>query len=70
MDLPTLDLLNDLCERHDWYYTFTDDHKYYVAGSAEITRIRLLMLQLQDEGFGKEAKKIYERWRPEGINYG
>lgn len=25
----------DLLEKHDWYYTYSDDHRYYVKGSKE-----------------------------------
>ena len=66
MDLFTLDELTELCAKHDWFYNFSDDHKVWEKGTAEINRIRQLMLGLQEQGMGKEAKQIYENWRPEG----
>ena len=70
MDLFTLDELTELCAAHDWFYNFSDDHRVWEKGTAEINRIRQLMLGLQAQGMGKEAKQIYENWRPEGVNFG
>ena len=70
MDLFTLDELTELCATHDWFYSFSDDHKVWEKGTAEISRIRQLMLGLQEQGMGREAKQVYENWRPEGVNFG
>lgn len=70
MSVFTLDHLKDLCAAHDWYYSFSDDHKVWQRGNEQINKIREVMLGLQDQGMGKEAKQVYENWKPEGINFG
>lgn len=70
MELFTLDELTELCAKHDWFYHLSDDHKVWKKGNERVTRIRLLMLGLQERGLGREAKQIYENWRPEGVNFG
>lgn len=32
----------DLCARHDWYYAYSDDHRYWVAGEASWDRLKRL----------------------------
>ena len=66
----TLDELKQLCSAHDWFYSFSDDHKVWKKGSAQISKIRECMLGLQEQGMGKEAKQVYENWKPEGVNFG
>ena len=70
MEHFTLDQLKDLCAAHDWYYSFSDDQKVWKKGVAQINLIRECMLALQEQGMGKQAKQIYENWKPEGVNFG
>ena len=70
MEHFTLDQLRDLCAAHDWYYSFSDDQKVWKKGVAQINLIRECMLALQEQGMGKQAKQIYENWKPEGVNFG
>ena len=70
MAVYTLDCLRQLCEAHDWYYNFSDDHRVYTKGNVEIKTIREAMIYLQETGQGRQAKAIYENWKPEGINFG
>lgn len=70
MEHFTLDQLKDLCAAHDWYYSFSDDQKVWKKGNAQINLIRECMLSLQEQGMGKQAKQIYENWKPEGVNFG
>ncbi len=32
----------DMLEKHDWYYCFSDDHRYWVAGERSIKELRRL----------------------------
>lgn len=66
----TLDQLRDLCATHDWYYSFSDDQRVWKKGNTQINLIRECMLALQEQGMGKQAKQIYENWKPEGVNFG
>lgn len=70
MSVFTLDQLRELCAAHDWYYSFSDDQKVWKKGNEQINLIRECMLALQEQGMGKQAKQIYENWKPEGVNFG
>ncbi len=70
MEHFTLDQLKDLCAAHDWYYSFSDDQRVWKKGNDQINLIRECMLSLQEQGMGKQAKQIYENWKPEGVNFG
>lgn len=41
----------DLCEAHDWYYNFTDDHGVWKRGEAE--RLRLIELSEDNPEFAR-----------------
>lgn len=70
MTVPSLDKLKEMCEQHDWLYFYSDDHKVWARGNAEIKAIRDMMILCQESGMGREAKQIYENWKPEGVNFG
>jgi hypothetical protein len=70
MTIPSLDKLKEMCEQHDWFYSFSDDHKVWERGNEEIKAIREMMILCQESGMGREAKQIYENWKPEGVNFG
>jgi len=68
VDNDFMQLLRDLktaCSKHDWYYNYSDDHRYWKKGSAEAEHIRALMTKLKDHGLGDEATKIYNSERPQ-----
>ncbi len=31
-ELPTLEEFKETCNSHDWYYSYSDDHKVWKAG--------------------------------------
>lgn len=70
MELFTLEQLTSLCEKHDWFFSFSDDHQVWKKGCAESDRIKEVMFGLQQQGMGQQAKQIYNNWRPEGLNFG
>lgn len=48
-----------LVKHHDWYYNYSDDHRYWSAGNSAAQEIRKLMDQL-----GPEAVKFYNQACP------
>lgn len=48
---------------HDWYYQMSDDHRYWVKGTAEAARIKQLKerLMLIDRNRAEELYKKYEQ---------
>ena len=62
-----LELLEQMLQNHDWFYHFSDDHRYYVKGRDESQRIRVTMDRLAELGFETESKELFETYRPDGI---
>ena len=50
MNLVSIDILRSLLEKHDWYYNYSDDSRYFRKGEDELKEIRRLVLLLGDEG--------------------
>jgi hypothetical protein len=38
----TIEEFYDMLEKHDWYYDFADDHRYWKAGKASLEKIKIL----------------------------
>jgi len=45
----------DMLVRHDWYYTYSDDHRYYLRGRDK----EIELLKIAGE-LGKEYKDLYD----------
>jgi len=45
-----------LLETHDWFYMYSDDHRYYTKGSDESARIQAIM---KDD---KELQEVYKNY--------
>lgn len=50
----TKDEYNIMLDRHDWYYEFSDDYKWYKKGLAERTELRRIA------NTNEELKLMYE----------
>lgn len=62
-----LELFEKMLQSHDWYYHFSDDHRYYIKGRDSAQRIRVMMERLGELGLETEAKELFENYRPEDI---
>ena len=63
----TLETFKSMLETHDWFYTYSDDHRYYTKGRDEAHKIRIMMERLEAAGQGDQAKELFEKYRPEFI---
>jgi hypothetical protein len=61
-----LDALEELLKKHDWYYMMSDDNRAYTQGSAQQYEIRKIMKQLEDIGYIKDAKALFNKYSPDG----
>ena len=61
-----LDALEELLKKHDWYYMMSDDNRAYTQGSAQQYEIRKIMKQLEDIGYIKDAKALFNKYAPDG----
>ena len=59
-----LDQLEAALKSHDWYYMMSDDNRAYTAGRQEQSEIRSIMKGLEDLGYGKDAKDLYNQYAP------
>jgi len=59
-----LDALETALENHDWFYYMSDDNRSYSKGSAQQSEIRKIVKDLENMGYGKEAKDLYNQYAP------
>lgn len=64
----TMNTLIDLLQKHDWYYMMSDDSRAYNSGRNEEREINGLMKNLENLGFGDDAKSIYNEYAPENMS--
>jgi hypothetical protein len=61
-----LDALESLLKKHDWWYMMSDDNRAYTQGSAQQYEIRKIMKELEDIGYGDDAKELFNKYAPDG----
>ena len=47
----TIEEFYEMLEKHDWYYDFADDHRYWKAGKSSLEKIKALTIK--DANFAK-----------------
>ena len=61
----TIDEFEKLLENHDWYFSMSDDHRYWAAGQASLARIEQAKEALMTQGYTAwELEKITQKYRP------
>jgi hypothetical protein len=56
--------LKEMLKSHDWYYSYSDDQRYYKRGMVERERIEAEIERLTAEGFRAEACALYNEMKP------
>ena len=51
-----------LLKAHDWYYSYSDDHRVYVRGEEQYAKLRELMSKLDPDG------KIWKQYSPDHVD--
>mgnify|MGYP003146355828 FL=1 len=64
-----LKILENLLKNHDWFHQYSDDFGVYESGQEEWYKINAIMKALENDGFGKEADELYEKYLPEPLKY-
>ena len=61
-----LDILESQLKSHDWFYEYSDDHRYYNSGLREFTQIWQTIEQLQEIGENEfdQAIAMYKEHKP------
>ena len=60
MDLSKLE---KMLREHDWYYMYSDDHRYYERGRDQSRAIDIEMKAAAAAGMEDEAKALYEEFK-------
>ena len=60
MDLSKLETM---LREHDWFYMYSDDHRYYEKGRLEWAAIQREMAAAAAAGLEVEAKALYEKFK-------
>jgi hypothetical protein len=61
-----LDVLEDKLKKHDWFYMMSDDNRKYKEGTTQQIEIRKIIKQLEDIGYGEDAKTLFNQYAPDG----
>ena len=56
--------LEEMLKSHDWYYSYSDDQRYYKRGMVERERIEAEIERLSAKGFRAEACALYNELKP------
>ena len=61
-----LDTLESQLKHHDWFYEYSDDHRYYTSGLREFTQIWHTIDKLQEicENEFDQAIDMYKKYKP------
>jgi hypothetical protein len=61
-----LDTLESQLKHHDWFYEYSDDHRYYNLGLREFTQIWHTIEELQSIGENEfdQAIDMYKKYKP------
>jgi hypothetical protein len=61
---PMLKELEQRLKSHDWWYEFSDDHRYWKRGGQEMDAIRKLVAKINDAGLQKQGEAIWKKTAP------
>lgn len=61
----TLDEFKSMLENHDWFFTYSDDHRYYTKGRDERNAIYDAFDFLTKQGLKQEARELYNDISPD-----
>ena len=61
----TVEEFRSLVEKHDWYYTYSDDHRYWRKGQDSWNEIQKALEELTSLGLRAEACSIYNELKPD-----
>lgn len=61
----TLDEFKSMLENHDWFFTYSDDHRYYTRGRDQRAAIEKAYDKLSEQGLEQEAKELYNDISPD-----
>jgi hypothetical protein len=61
----TLETFKSMLETHDWFYSYSDDHRYYKRGRDQRALINKALDELTEQGLEREAKDLFNEVSPD-----
>lgn len=65
--MTTLERLEAALKAHDWFYTYSDDHRTWCKGEAQSREIEGLLREATTEGQAVEANRLYHQYLPKSL---
>lgn len=62
--MTTLEDLEVMLKRHDWYSEYSDDYRSWKAGWEDSLRIKAMINELSERGMGEQAQALYDKYKP------
>lgn len=64
----TLEMFETMLRRHDWYFNYSDDSRWYNRGLQERKEIDAAIENLRAQGFEREVRDLFNDLSPDGFN--
>lgn len=61
--------LEEQLKSHDWFFEYSDDHRYWGAGLKEKLEIADTMKLMREAGYGDLAKTMLNKYKPKVENH-
>ena len=61
--------LEEQLKSHDWFYEYSDDHRYWSAGLKEKLEIADTMKLMKEAGYGDLAETMLNKHKPKVQNH-
>lgn len=67
IDTFALEMFNDMCKNHDWYYNYSDDHRVWKAGVAAESKLKARFRTLLNGNLKESAQAIFDTYCPKNL---
>ena len=63
----TINEFETMLRGHDWFYHYSDDHRYYTRGRDQRDAIDRAIVELTEQGLREEARQLFNDLSPDGF---
>ena len=64
----TINEFEAMLRGHDWFYHYSDDHRYYTRGRDQRDAIDRAIAELTKQGLREEARQLFNDLSPDGFH--
>jgi len=62
--------LKEMLQKHDWFYSYSDDHRAWQKGHDQSLDIYALLNKAAELGYGDAAKELHSKYIPDVLKGG